>query len=105
MSAVNNYRNREKYNRNTENSNYNHNNTNNGNKNLLYKTKTEVLPINTKKTPNKSYYVKIDPENFEKKYNKEKYNLPNTRKDNNYNNGNNKISNSSTNSSIKNLFI
>ena len=104
MSVVNNYRNREKYNRNTENSNYNHNNTNNGNKNLLYKTKTEVLPINTKKTPNKSYYVKIDPENFEKKYNKEKCNLPNTRKDNNYNNGNNKISNSSTNSSIKKPF-
>ena len=99
MSAVNNYRNREKYNRNTENSDYNHNNTNNNNKNALYKTKTEVLPINAKKSPNKPYYVKIDPENFEKKYNKEKYNLPNTRKDNNYNNGNNKISNSSTNSS------
>ena len=104
MSAVNNYRNREKYNRNTENSDYNHNNTNNNNKNALYKTKTEVLPINAKKSPNKPYYVKIDPENFEKKYNKEKYNLPNTRKDNNYNNGNNKISNSSTNSSIKTPF-
>ena len=86
MSSGNDYRRRENNYRNIDIPKYINNNNN------RYKTKTETSQTN--KSPSKTFYVKIDPENLEKKFKKENYALQNKRKDN--------INNNNTNNSYMN---